>query len=232
MYIFLSNTGSTENIWIYIQNEWNKYTRINNIKFEDLDDFLNLLKSKPTPEKSWILNINEIYEGFNLFKININRPPYGILSEPKADIDRLIANNDKTIDQLADLKDIILKLEKAISTSLEKYTFSKFKVVDIITLKNGVLLQKCKLLDRSNYPVYGGNGFIGYYNDSKESEETIVIGKVGALCGNVRYLKGNIWVTNNAFVMKNTAQDRIYTPYLAKVLSMKNLRELATGTAQ
>lgn len=121
----------------------------------------------------------------------------------------MIANNDKTIYQLADLKDIILKLEKAISTSLEKYTFNKFKVVNIITLKNGVLLQKCKLLDRSNYPVYGGNGFIGYYNDSEESEETIVIGKVGALCGNVRYLKGNIWVTNNAFVMKNTTQDRI-----------------------
>ena len=64
------------------------------------------------------------------------------------------------------------------------------------------------------------------------SGEMIIIGKIGALCGNVRYFKGEAWVTSNAIIMQNIRQNEVYTPYLAKVLSISGLRGLAVGTAQ
>ncbi|ECI3850461.1 restriction endonuclease subunit M, partial [Salmonella enterica subsp. enterica] len=73
---------------------------------------------------------------------------------------------------------------------------------------------------------------IGYNYEAMEYGENIVIGKVGALCGNVRYVQGDIWVTNNSLILKNQSPNKILTPYLAKLLSTLNLRKLAVGTAQ
>ncbi|EEX1868623.1 restriction endonuclease subunit M, partial [Escherichia coli] len=77
-----------------------------------------------------------------------------------------------------------------------------------------------------------GNGVIGYNNEAMENGENIIIGKVGALCGNVRYVQGDIWVTNNSLIIKNYSPNKVLTPYLAKLLSTLNLRRLAVGTAQ
>lgn len=42
-----------------------------------------------------------------------------------------------------------------------------------------------------------------------ENGENIIIGKVGALCGNVRYVQGDIWVTNNSLIIKNNLPNKI-----------------------
>ncbi len=49
-----------------------------------------------------------------------------------------------------------------------------------------------------NIPVYGGNGILGYANQSNYENETIVIGRVGAYCGSVYYENRAIWVSDNA----------------------------------
>ncbi|WP_343273972.1 restriction endonuclease subunit S [Escherichia coli] len=92
--------------------------------------------------------------------------------------------------------------------------------------------KKNRLLPTGPIPVYGGNGVIGYNNEAMENGENIIIGKVGALCGNVRYVQGDIWVTNNSLIIKNYSPNKVLTPYLAKLLSTLNLRRLAVGTAQ
>ena len=49
------------------------------------------------------------------------------------------------------------------------------------------------------YPVYGGNGISGYHNQYNKENHHIVIGRVGAYCGNVRYINTRFWLTDNAF---------------------------------
>jgi len=78
------------------------------------------------------------------------------------------------------------------------------------------------------YEVYGGNGFIGSSDKFNVKSDSIIIGRVGAKCGNVRYLKGEKWISDNALILKS---DQDYT-YLKYLLEFLNLNRLANQNAQ
>lgn len=230
--LFFNRNTPTKKVWVYTLNQDVKYRHFNSIKFEHFEDFLQLFTLKQSSKNSWLVDINELKAPYNLLERNDRLPQYGVLSKPKINIDQLIISNQLIIDKYINIKQKIIELEKKININRSKYNFNKFKLDDITDLKTGALLPKQDLLKSGNYPVFGGNGKIGYYNDFMISGEMIIIGKIGALCGNVRYFKGEAWVTNNAIIMKNIQQKEVYTPYLAKVLSISGLRGLAVGTAQ
>ena len=80
-------------------------------------------------------------------------------------------------------------------------------------------------------PVIGGNGVMGYCERSNCDDPVIVIGRVGALCGNVHCIKPPAWVTDNALLMP--IDNRVFRlEYLAAVLQSRDLNELADKTAQ
>ncbi len=79
------------------------------------------------------------------------------------------------------------------------------------------------------YPVYGSNGIIGYF-DEYNSEDSPVIGHIGANCGSVVFGKGKHYVTYNGVIatIKNGNDARF--GYYA--LLSKNLKLLTRGSAQ
>ncbi|EGR0517665.1 TPA: restriction endonuclease subunit S [Vibrio cholerae] len=105
------------------------------------------------------------------------------------------------------------------------------RIEDVFTITSGKNLTKKDMHDEGEFPVYGGNGIAGRYNDFNLSGSNIIIGRVGALCGNVRLVNSDIWVTDNAFFIKEYKVD-ILKEYLAKVLSKLNLGETANKAAQ
>jgi type I restriction enzyme S subunit len=80
-------------------------------------------------------------------------------------------------------------------------------------------------------PVIGGNGVMGYCDSSNSNHPVLVIGRVGALCGNVHLITPPAWITDNALVMPTDAAT-FSQEYLAAVLRTRNLNELADKTAQ
>ena len=95
---------------------------------------------------------------------------------------------------------------------------------DILKFKNG----KKRPKEGGTVPVYGGNGILGYSNSSN-SEECIIIGRVGAYCGNVYYEKNKCWISDNAisaYVKEGT--DIVYAYYLLKSLHL-NKRKIGTS---
>jgi type I restriction enzyme S subunit len=70
--------------------------------------------------------------------------------------------------------------------------------------------------------VYGGNGINGKHNEFNLSGENIIIGRVGALCGNVRCVNDNIWLTDNAFYISEYFEE-IDKNFLAQILSFTHL---------
>ncbi len=80
------------------------------------------------------------------------------------------------------------------------------------------------------YPVYGGNGIIGHHNFSNLGGINLIIGRVGALCGNVRLVSGDIFVTDNAFVVY-LLHDFNHT-FALHLLTILNLRKYAKAVAQ
>lgn len=79
------------------------------------------------------------------------------------------------------------------------------------------------------YPVYGGNGIMGYTEKFNSNSEDIIIGRVGAKCGNIYLVPGTKWISDNALRL---AVDRCNKKYLKLLLEERNLNQLANQNAQ
>ena len=80
------------------------------------------------------------------------------------------------------------------------------------------------------YPVYGSNGLIGQ-NDEYTHQNGLIIGRVGAYCGAIKYCKTQFWASDNTIVgqPKDNTFDIRYIYYLLRDL---NLNRYAGGSAQ
>lgn len=88
-----------------------------------------------------------------------------------------------------------------------------------------------KLISESGvYPVYGGNGIRGYTDISNFKGECAIVGRQGAYCGNVRYFRGEAYMTEHAVVV--CANEDNCTRYLAYLLATMNLGRLSGQSAQ
>jgi type I restriction enzyme S subunit len=81
------------------------------------------------------------------------------------------------------------------------------------------------------YPVFGGNGIAGLHDNYNLSGTNVIIGRVGALCGNVRYITEKIWLTDNAFRVVDFLFEFDHS-FLTYLLNFKNLRSFARQAAQ
>lgn len=98
------------------------------------------------------------------------------------------------------------------------------KLSEIIDIKNGKIASK----GGSKYPVFGGNGIIGY-SDTFNFQNIIIIGRVGANCGSIHKFNGKCWVSDNALagIPKNGNNDFNY--YLLKSI---DLNKTQIGSSQ
>ena len=88
-----------------------------------------------------------------------------------------------------------------------------------------------KLISESGgYPVYGGNGIRGYTDTSNFKGECAIVGRQGAYCGNVRYFRGEAYMTEHAVVV--CVNEDNCTRYLAYLLATMNLGRLSAQSAQ
>jgi type I restriction enzyme S subunit len=89
-----------------------------------------------------------------------------------------------------------------------------YRLGDITIMRNG----KKRSNTQGTYPVYGGNGIMDYA-DCYNAENTIIVGRVGAYCGNVYQCKNKCWVSDNAIsVSANELVDDNYLYYLMSSL--------------
>ena len=84
--------------------------------------------------------------------------------------------------------------------------------------------------DLYNIPVIGGNGITGFTNYYNTLPNNIIVGRVGALCGNIHLFKHPIWVTDNA--LKISFSQDFLQKYLGLFLQTLNLNKLANKNAQ
>ncbi|WP_172651084.1 restriction endonuclease subunit S [Rhodococcus opacus] len=85
--------------------------------------------------------------------------------------------------------------------------------------------------EQHTVPVVGGNGTMGYAGVINLSEPALVIGRVGALCGNVHSVEEPAWVTDNALLLK-IHRGGFVRGYLWRLLGARNLNDIAAKTAQ
>ena len=82
-----------------------------------------------------------------------------------------------------------------------------------------------------NIPVIGGNGIMGFGDNTNCYDTVLAIGRVGALCGNVHVVKPPAWITDNALVL-SVDLATVSLEFLAATLKGRDLNHLADKTAQ
>ena len=71
------------------------------------------------------------------------------------------------------------------------------------------------ILDVGTYPVFGGNGLRGYTSTYNHDGLFVLIGRQGALCGNVRSVIGKTYITEHAIAVNgNNKSDTNFLHYL------------------
>lgn len=99
------------------------------------------------------------------------------------------------------------------------------KLGDVLNFGNGKSRPKIE----GKYPIYGGNGILGYANEFNYADETIILGRVGAYCGSVYYENKPIWVSDNALSAK--PKEGNYTKFLYYFLKHMDLNSHAGGSS-
>jgi type I restriction enzyme S subunit len=104
-------------------------------------------------------------------------------------------------------------------------------IAECFKVRSGDFLPAKAMVESGDFDVYGGNGINGRHNKKNMTGENIIIGRVGAKCGNVRHVKGDAWVTDNALFIS----EYLYAfdlGFLARILERKDLRTKANQMAQ
>ncbi|MGT2834242.1 restriction endonuclease subunit S, partial [Streptococcus hyointestinalis] len=88
-------------------------------------------------------------------------------------------------------------------------------------------------LRKSGYPVFGANGYIGYYDKCNHNEDQVTISARGEGTGTPNFVVGPVWITGNSMVVNVDKEGRNINKYfLFNNFLSSNFKRYITGGAQ
>lgn len=172
------------------------------------------------------------------------------LDRKTAEIDNIIANKQKLIALYEEEKQAVINhaVTRGVNPNVrlkpsgvewlgdipEHWEVKRLKW--IMNIKSGDGIKTEDIKPEGPYPIYGGNGIMGYTENYNSDSEDIIIGRVGAKCGNVRLVSGQKWISDNAlFANVNLLFVKKYVAVLLESLDLNNManqnaQPLITGT--
>ena len=108
--------------------------------------------------------------------------------------------------------------------------WAKKQLSDIVAMKSGETITSERIFDNAEYPCYGGNGLRGYTDKYTHEGEFALVGRQGALCGNVNYANGRFYASEHAVVV--TPYNNTDIRFMYYLLTAMNLNQYATSSAQ
>ena len=163
----------------------------------------------------------------NLGNLLVPLPPLNIQQKI---VDEIEDVEKKSIEQISHIN----KLKKEINIIINNDIISKnVPLSDVATMKAGQNIKNPNIISENNghlYPCFGGNGIRGYLTNYSHEGIYPIIGRQGALCGNVCLASGKFYATEHAIVV--TPKKNVSVKWLYHKLISLNLNQYAKGTAQ
>lgn len=100
-------------------------------------------------------------------------------------------------------------------------------------LKAGKAIKASELADKDKehpYPCFGGNGIRGFIGKKSHTGKIVLIGRQGALCGNVQLTDGDFYATEHAVV--TSPEKELNSIWLYHLLFLMDLNRYKSGAAQ
>ncbi len=188
---------------------------------------------------------------FNLANTNIVVAPLeeqkqisSYLNIKTSEIDALITDKEKLIELLKEQRQTIITeaVTKGLNPDVkmkdtgvewigevpEKWKVLRLKL--IAHLKSGDTITSNFIDDSGTYPVYGGNGLRGYTENYNYDGDFLLIGRQGALCGNIHFVQGQFWASEHAVVVSILKDNEALWLYF--LLESMNLNQYSESAAQ
>ncbi len=100
----------------------------------------------------------------------------------------------------------------------------------ICGMKSGENITAESIEPSGEYPVYGGNGIRGYALAYTHKGDFVLIGRQGALCGNIHIARRKFWASEHAVIATLDVPNRV--EWFAAVLETMNLNQYSISAAQ
>jgi type I restriction enzyme, S subunit len=101
---------------------------------------------------------------------------------------------------------------------------------DICSMKSGETITSTDLREDGVYPCFGGNGLRGFTATFTHDGHFVLIGRQGALCGNVHRVSGKFFASEHAVVA--SPHISTYPSWLSETLKHKGLNRFSESSAQ
>lgn len=155
------------------------------------------------------------------------------------DIDQLISLQQRKLEVLKEQKKTYLKLlfpakgqkKPALRFAGFEDEWTSVLLGDISELYQPKTISSEELLTEG-FPVFGANGYIGYYKDYNHKEDQVTISARGEGTGTPSFVEGPVWITGNSMVVNVEKQANIIKPFLYAFCLSFNFKPFVTGGAQ
>ena len=171
----------------------------------------------------------------DLVKVHLPMPPLpeqDAIAEALSDVDALLAGLDRLIAKKRDLKQAAMQQLLTGQTRLPGFQ-GEWKVKplgELCSLKSGQAITAEKIDDHSPFRCFGGNGLRGRTGTYTHDGDYALVGRQGALCGNVLGVEGKFFASEHALVV--TARSSVSIAWLTFVLGRMNLNQYSESSAQ
>lgn len=224
--LFFNKSVSGKSIWFYDLSTNRHVNKINPLLSEDFTDFICSFDKRCESGRSILVEKKSL---FDTESVNLS---FSMFNE-EASVEFLKEDMITSLRQeQAKTFELFEAYLRSVSQNISVDKYEKVTLKSIGKLRTGDNLTKSELLNDGEFPVYGGNGIIGYFNDVNRHENTIIIGKVGLYCGNIHLSEEPFWLTSNAISLEVNSSSNVFAPYLAHLLKGLDLNKISTGAVQ
>ncbi|MDW7761887.1 MAG: restriction endonuclease subunit S [Acidobacteriota bacterium] len=104
------------------------------------------------------------------------------------------------------------------------------RLKSLCTMRSGEGITGQSIDSKGEYPVYGGNGVRGFTSKYTHEGDFVLIGRQGALCGNIHFAHGRFWASEHAVVVSLCYDHNL--GWFGAILNVMNLNQYSIAAAQ
>ena len=227
------NGVAVGDFWVLRATECDSSFLYRLVQTDSFQRLANVSSGSKMPRADW----NLISQSF--FAVPADYAEQRVIAKSLAELDDLITLHQRKYDKLVIFKKSMLeKMFPKDGESVPEIRFAGFtdpweqrKLGELSSeFQSGDFISAEEILGSGPYPVYGGNGLRGYAKQYNHDGFYALIGRQGALCGNVNTAVGKAYFTEHAVAVKaNFLHD---TRFLAHLLGCMDLGRYSGQSAQ